>query len=354
MWRDMQFVVCKMMLLVLLLGGSMIGCQTADNNNDEADSRQADSRVRADLSGAPGQLEGELVFVFADLRQQDLVSLDLATGEVFGLFPIPEKARLSHVDVWQNQAVIAYAPPPPDGSVQFGYTSLYTMPIDNPTEPTLLVGGTIQGEIYFNPVWSPDGRYIYYSHVVPGQAENGFTLSLERWALETGTVEHVADEGIWPRLSPDGKHLTFIRRDFRTLEDSLYVAAADGSQERLIELGQDFPSVDMPFFSPDGEMIYFGAIAEGVVALNWWERLSGVQVAMAHDVPSDWWRIPVTGGEPELVAKVGESGLYGMFGGNGSFIAFSSIEGVYVMGPDGQQRTRILLAPVLGALVWAP
>lgn len=71
-------------------------------------------------------------------------------------------------------------------------------------------------------VFSPDGRYIYYSlDQTPGgtfeyaQDSNGEVMAIRRFDLEKGTSEgFVSSAGgaVRPTPSPDGKHLAFVRR----------------------------------------------------------------------------------------------------------------------------------------------
>jgi hypothetical protein len=57
----------------------------------------------------------------------------------------------------------------------------------------------------------------------------------------------------------------------------------------------------------------------------------GTEAAAAHDIPSDWWRIPVSGGEPERLTELNLVGLYGDFVGNGRYLAFASRSGLYLL-----------------------
>jgi Tol biopolymer transport system component len=114
-------------------------------------------------------------------------------------------------------------------------------------------------------------------------------------------------------------------------------------------------AVDSPLFSPDGSAIIFSAVGEGPQpSLSWLDQLSGVQVASAHNVPSDWWWVPVTGGTPERLTKIYDTGLYGDFSPDGRYIAYLSVSGLYLMTPDGKEITPLLSLQVIGSLEWIP
>jgi Tol biopolymer transport system component len=117
-----------------------------------------------------------------------------------------------------------------------------------------------------------------------------------------------------------------------------------------------FPAVDAPLFSPDGKTIYFSVATPEIQPVrSFWDRLLGVQVASAHSVPSDWWRMAVDGSEsPEQLTNLFEIGMYGDFGPDGNHIAFITATGVQVMNPDGTGVFRLKDIAATGTLNWVP
>jgi Tol biopolymer transport system component len=309
-------------------------------------------------NAAAQTLSGSLVFLQLDPGRQNLMQFDLATGEARTLFAVPANGWLSQMDVSPDgsQIVLAYAPPPAGDDAQFGYSTLYLTLADGATEPRPLIDRASPEEIYFNPVWAPDSRTIYYSHVVPEGGDSfDYSVTLEQLDIVSGEVEVITENAIWPRVSPDGSRIVYVTSDPQTLENDLVVADAGGANTRHFVLPESFTAIDAPLFSPDGEWLYFSAVTEEPVAgLSWVDRLLGVQTAAAHDVPSDWWRIRLTGGTPERLTTLNKIGLYGDFSPNGQAMAFASITGLYTMNPDGTELTELLATTAGDMLSWVP
>ena len=291
--------------------------------------------------------------------QQALVKIDHVFAVRHTIFQVPTNGWLASFDLWPvagsgGQFVVAYAPPPPPGEINFGFTSLYLLPQDG-GEMELLLGSQVDGELFFNPVWSADGQSIYFSHVTPREGEEyAFDTTLERLHLATGHIDLIAADAIWPQLSPDGTMLAYVRVEPVTLANSLVLADPDGSNTRELVGAEMFTAVDAPVFSPDNQMIYFSAV-EPATARSWWERLWGVQVAAAHNLPSDWYRLPVTGGEVERLTTINGVGLYGRFSPSGvPIFAFTSQGGIYEMAADGRELTKWLEGAFTDSLAWTP
>ena len=121
--------------------------------------------------------------------QQTLVQIDHVTAVRDAIFQIPINGWLASFDLWPVAAsggrfVLAYAPPPPPGEINFGFTGLYLLPQAG-GEMELLLGPQVDGELLFNPVWSPDGQSIYFSHIRPRTGEEyAFDTTLDRRLLE--------------------------------------------------------------------------------------------------------------------------------------------------------------------------
>lgn len=295
----------------------------------------------------------------------NLAALDLDSGKLTQLFHAPDQAWVTAASVSPDnqKIVIAYAPPPAPGEIQFGYSSLYQLPRDGSGEPQPLLGRADPKESYGSPLWSPDGRYLYYVHLRSTQSESGSPLTeyaIERLTYPAGKPEVIVEDAFWPRLSPDGSQLVYITYNSASFSNALYLADADGKNPTLILPSQTFSAVDAPLFSPDGENVLFSAVGSGQPAsLSWLDQLLGVRIASAapetHNVPSDWWQVSVTGEGLKRLTKIYEIGLYGAFAQDGKHLAFISTNGLYVMEPDGSHLVPLLdQVGMSGTVSWIP
>ncbi len=151
-----------------------------------------------------------------------------------------------------------------------------------------------------------------------------------------GQPQKLIDSAFWPRLSPDGSKLAYVSFVPSTNSNDVYIARPRWQPCQTRHAGRRLPAVDAPVFSPDGKTIVFSAVGEPQLpSLSWLDQLLGVQIAEAHNVPSDWWRVSVDGGKPERLTQVNGTGMYADFAPDGQHIAFTSITGLFVMRPDG-------------------
>lgn len=298
-------------------------------------------------------LSGELVFIaFNNEQRQNIHKLDLETGELQTLFESPEGTLVTDVAVSPDgsQIVFAYAPPVPEGEIQFGFTDLYIMPTDGSAEPEVLVARSDDTETFFNLSWPLDD-YIYYAHFVPtigSLGERIFASRIERLNMADGTAEPLVENASWPRLSRDGTRMAYVLDQTQ----DMIIADPDGSNPEVIIEGGEFPAVDAPLFSLDHEWFFFSAIEPEQNSLSWLDRLMGVRPAYAHNVPSDWWRMNMNTGEMERLTNLYEIGMYGDVSEDGRRVAFITSSGLQVMNLDGSGVFRLLSIPATGTLNW--
>ncbi len=129
--------------------------------------------------------------------------------------------------------------------------------------------------IDFNPVWSPDGRYIAFCRILKGETGIYIIPALggtERRVRETLWEEQEFYQVYWfaGRLSwsPDGKLLAFSDRTSRNdPASSVFILALDSLEVRrltspLLSRG-DFN----PEFSPDSQTLAFARVSQGVESI---------------------------------------------------------------------------------------
>ena len=289
------------------------------------------------VTWADQHLSGKLIFTAGT---EGVLQFDLGTGMVTSLFAPPDQINswvvASAVYSSSQQQVIAYAPPPVGGDIQFGFTALYNLPPDGrPPQP--LFTQVQPKESFFDPTWSPDGHWLYFVHLTtPVTQTDTSHFAIERMAYPGGEPADVVQDAFWPRVSPDGQHLVFVHYDYQNGLQTLFVANPDGSQQRQISLPAAFQSTDSPVFTPDNKTIIFSGITNGgSPALSWLDRLLDVRAAYADGNPADWFSVPMAGGPPKQLTHINDSSMYANFAPDGQHLAYISASGLFVMKPDG-------------------
>lgn len=316
-------------------------------------------------------LSGKLVYMSSIQTTSNPImsiqALDLATGSVTTVFQAPPTAWIDFVTVSPDakQLVMAYLPGRGSGTgTNAGQQALYTMPLDGSQPPQLLFAPPSNGDQYFQPTWTPDGKYIYFAHVdysappkVPGQ--HFAYYEIYRMAYPGGQPQKLADEAYWPRLSRDGARLAYVTLDPVDGTNKLFVANPDGSGAYQVNLSGQYvpPIIDAPIFTSDDESILYSAVTPTQSSQpNWMERLFGVIVASAHTVPSDWWSVPIGGGTPTQLTHIAAVGLFASPSPDGKILASYSGSGIFVMSPDGTSLTMLISdnGGLAGTLTWMP
>jgi len=321
--------------------------------------------TKVPITWASLNLTGKLVYIGSDdfdgTRSTSIQILNLASGEVSTIFHSPQGAWIFYLTVSPDgkQLVMSYIPPS-QGNTSSN-RALYSMPLDGSGSHRLLITPPAPEDHYVQAEWSPDGQYIYYAHYnsnirVAGQLDPVYDILRMRYS--EGQPETIADNAFWPRISFDSTKLVYVSIDPASGRNELYVAKADGSNpQRIAFSGPSIPEViDAPIFSPDGKSILFSA-PPPVQAYqpDWFEKLLGIQVAKAHNVPSDWWSVPITGGAPARLTQIQTINLFASISPDKNYIASVSGEGIFVMDLDGSNLTRLLLDPgVSGTVSWIP
>jgi len=304
-------------------------------------------------------LSGSLILIEYRKEGSQLMRLDLSTGEMRALFQAPERSILAAADVSPDgeQILLAYAPPPPEGQVQFGYTGLFLMPVDGSGSPEPLLERVGSGESFSHPTWSPDGKAVYYTHTLPDpSAEGGVAARIERLAAGS-EPEIIVEDYMWPRLSMDGEWLAFLSINLERDENELFYARSDGSDLAPVFSPGEYPAVDAHVFSPDGQMIYFSAVNPVQASSPAWPSRGlpfGVKPVSAHDAASDWYRGDLKTGESRRLSYIDETGMYAAFSPAGDLLAVTGSNGVYIMQPDGSRLVQIAHLLATGTVDWIP
>jgi Tol biopolymer transport system component len=309
-------------------------------------------------------LTGKLVYLSSAMEGDQLSSsiqmLDLATGQAAVLFT-GSSDWIYYATVSPDSKMLAISYAPPKESNSSSGRSLYMLPLDASSGPQPLILQPTPDDHYTQAEWSPDGEHVYSVHY-NSQRPNGGQLDpiydILRIRYLDGQTEQIADHAFWPRLSSDASKLVYVFVDPASGTNELVVASADGSNSQRVALsGSQTPEViDAPIFAPDGQSILFSAPEPSqAYQPNFFERVMGIQVARAHNVPSDWWSVPVTGGSPTQLTHLQTVNLFASLSPDQRHIASLSGEGIFVMDLDGSNLTQVVSDSGLhGTVSWIP
>jgi hypothetical protein len=80
----------------------------------------------------------------------------------------------------------------------------------------------------------------------------------------------------------------------------------------------------------------------------------GVQIVKAHSLPSDWWSVPITGGNPKRLTQIQSTNLYGSIAPDHKHLVSFSMQGLFVMDLDGLNLTSLIPDPGGNTVNWLP
>jgi len=331
---------------------------TSANDN----STPAPQTTNVPMSWASMGLTGKLVYISSeDLDGRvstGIKILDLSSGAVSIVFTAPDGAWIFYVTISPDakQLVMSYIPPAPSNSS--ASRILYIMPLDGSQSPKPLLTPPTPSDHYTQAEWSPDGKYIYYTHYndqdPPDELLNP-PYDISRIAYPDGQPEKIVSNAFWSRLSSDSTKIVYVALEPVTGKNDLFVANADGSNPQQVPLFSPPELMDAPIFSPDGQSILFSApVTAQAYQPNWLDRLMGVQIAKAHSVPSDWWSAPISGGEVTRLTQIQAINLFASISPDGKYVASTSGGGIFVMKPDGSNLTLLIQDSAGGTVRWIP
>ena len=285
--------------------------------------------------------------------------LDLVSGEITTIFSAMDNAWIYYLTVSPDatELVISYAPPSQPGSDSG--TSLFVLPLEEAAAPRILFSPPAPFDRYIQVEWSPDGEtlyFVHYNHKDQPPNEPFPDYQISRMAYPDGQPEKILEHAFWPRVSADSSKLVYVTLDPVSGTNQLFVANTDGSAPQQVALANFAQIIDAPIFAPDEATILFSAPVSGqAYQQNWLDWLLGVEIVKAHNVPSDWWSVSLSGGEVTRLTQLQTIKLFASISPDERHIASLSGEGIFVMEVDGSNLRQLLFDPgVSGTLHWIP
>ena len=317
-------------------------------------------------------------YAFADQSNLWLLSTDLSKQRRRTFYP----AMTEYADkpAWSpDGSTIAYTYSPATPPDQLPSTDVWIIRPDG-TDARALVTHE-ENEAVYDPVWSPDGRYVYFTSEqlnVP-LPESGLPESvrrIDRADSADGRREQIVTSAHMPHLVglPDGTVRMVYLEEVPSEEaiytgsifDRLVIADADGSNARtLVDIGR-FPDMYAPRLSPDGKWVVFDAVnvptgGGGATSgtpdfLKW--LLFEPETASAHGLPWDLYLVSTSGGPvTRLTTMVPDEDQPVAVWLDSNTIVFNGITGMYRLKitEDGQpagEPEKIHAGAPHGGLSW--
>jgi len=331
------------------------GGDVAESNSPNATSNQSGETpvFSADLEvvGNLDDLSGELIFI--EQRAQPnfrVAQLDLTTGEVDTLFQVPENAWIYEVAVPSDeQLVFSYSPPSAaDGSAQLDRSGIYTLDLSSESStPEAWIEPEGAKIFIAYPTFSRDHSLLYYSRIdQSGEESERQVITLMAYDVASATSERVMPYALMPSFGGEENIMAYVRVNRITQVRSLQIASLAQNIQMDLVPELEFYDIGRPLFSPDGSWIYFVALEDPLNSEDVLGNLLLGQPAYAHgnhNLPGDWWRRSRNGQLTQVFTDLSVLIYDGVFSPDGQHFAFSTAEGIYVIGVDDASKPQLIV-----------
>ena len=170
----------------------------------------------------------------------------------------------------------------------------------------------------------------------------------------SGAAQPLLADSFWPSISPDGSKIAYVYSDPKSFSNDLYIADANGQNKKALTTPGVTAPVDAHIFSKDGKTVYFSMVdTQQPVRFNPLDFL-GIKTVSAHNVPSDWYKVPVEGGKIERVTTVSDTGMSGSISPDSTRLTFISNNGLFAVKTDGSDLVKLSDQTFEGSISWLP
>jgi dipeptidyl aminopeptidase/acylaminoacyl peptidase len=303
-----------------------------------------------------------------------LIVYNNGDGDIYQLQPRPGAMPQRLVAAPSNKGFLQEPIWSPDGK-RIAYT--YLLPFDTSglpaqdilvanadgSTPQTVVAHQVAGEVLSGPVFSIDGKSLFYAHSNPifkNKQITGVTLTLEQFDLQSKKVTAIVVDGTQPDISPDGKQIVFVKIDPDTFQQDLMIVGVDGKNLTQVVPGNSLGGgLNGPRWSRDGKQILFGApnffaslynptqqtgtpVAEqrandpASSLFGWVSSWFTVSTAEAHGPPWDLWLVDADGQNLKRLTSIGEDDPSPSWSPDGKYIGFVGLAGFYIVDASGK------------------
>ena len=295
------------------------------------------------------------LLVLEELGPPMLTRVDLNDSQTEEAFAVPSGGFAYELDVQDDtgEILLAYTLPPTGGGP--GYDRSVIVRIDDEGTIHPVAGADVAGSWCFYPVWGRNQQawFVQTGDGVAAPAEP----TLTRVDLSTGDTEAVVVGATEPAVSSDGAALAWVTVDPDTGDRTLALGDGDAQLVRTLVPTGDHLDIGQPFFSPDGQTLYYVAITqEPSTALRWLADLviPSAHAHSNHDLPADWWQVPVDGGAPTRLTNLNTVHYDGRADPAGDWLFIATREGVRQVSAATGESELVLKSRTIRALDWLP
>lgn len=197
------------------------------------------------------------------------------------------------------------------------------------------------GEQLDSPAFLPDGSAVVFSRFLPRTGGTSDELQIVKLEPDSGQTTVLAKDGAMPAVSADGRTLAYVRIAPESFAPSLHVVDLAGGAAREIIPEDEFASMYWPHFSPSGAEIVFSGTP---VILLRERRQNGLALEipltqsrpLAHGEPSDLFKVDLATGKSSLVTRLGEDDPTPIWSADGKRLLVIGTAAVYTAAGDGQ------------------
>ena len=294
--------------------------------------------------------------------------------------PLPGYARDPAWAPDGSSILYSYTPPPQPQSGASGVS--FTLPVADiyqlPSgggDATLLIAHEGSTEQLETPMWSQDGRWVYFSYsallVDSDNVITGRDFGIARVPATGGQREIIFTEAAFPMLSADGTRLAGVRQNPEDGATTLWVGAPDGSGSRTIIEAGVAEAITAPRFSPDGRQIVYSALVPpeerplrfatptptptpgrqaGLFDLL--APRPAAAAGLTHGIPKDLWLIGSDGTGLRRLTRLVEDDPAAVWSPDGSTLFIGAGGGLYILRLDGSPPVRIAAPGGHGLVDW--
>ncbi len=338
---------------ILLLSILIIGAVTLTLIFIKKSTKSASNVIsETKIVGESNELSGKIIFIEErGSTDTQITQFDTTTQKMSTIFRIPKGGWIYGLDAnfQGTHLVISYSPPNENRVADLDRNGLYLLEMVKRAKPQLIIGNEQALVYYYDPIWSPDGSYLYY---LVSDVTNR-SLTIQRLSIATNQVEVIAENALYPRPSPNGESLIYLHVNPETLLRSLIIVDLDKANPKTLIPEQKFSNIDLPFFSNDGQWVYFSAPNKSKLLDSLWRVFGFAYAHGSSNNPASWWQISIDGNNKATkITKDTMINYYGKAAIEGENFGFTSDKGFYIA--NEKNATLILQSRALREFAWIP